>query len=163
MSTAFQEAVRRILEVVMFENWLRFYFLTEPEGGGLALAVPEQGLARIREQHPHFIPLVEELNGREISFELSRRAVCTFVAAQLDGKAMPVNTADSVLDSAGFQLEVHLFNSWVQGHEEQLDRNFVDFSSWARLFEQWRNSGKVKAWAAGLAAAGLAEADTTAQ
>ena len=163
MSTAFQEAVRRILEVVMFENWLRFYFLSEPEGGGLALAVPEQGLARIREKHPQFMPLVAELNGREISFELSRRAVCTFVAAQLDGKAMPMNMADSVLDSAGFQLEMQLFNSWVQGHEEQLDRNFLDFSSWERLFAEWRNSDKVKVWAAGLAGAGLAEANASTQ
>ena len=163
MSTAFQEAARRILEVVIFENWLRFYFLSEPEGGGLALAVPEQGIARIREKHPQFMPLVDELNGKEISFELSRRAVCTFVATQLDGKAMPVNMADSVLDSAGFQLEMHLFNSWVQGHEEQLDRNFLDFSAWTRLFAEWRNSGKVKEWAAGLAGSGLAEANTTTQ
>jgi len=163
MSTAFQQAVRQILEVIMFENWLRFYFISEPAGGGLALAVPEQGLARIRERYPRFMPLVEEMNGREISFELSRRAVCTFVATQHDGKDMPVNMADSVLDSAGFQLEMQLFNNWVQGHEEQLDKNFLDFSAWQRLFAEWRNSDKVKEWAAGLAGAGLAEPNTTTQ
>ena len=163
MSTAFQQAVRQILEVIMFENWLRFYFISEPEGGGLALAVPEQGLARIREKYPRFMPLVEELNGREISFELSRRAVCTFVATHCDGKDMPVNMADFVLDSAGFQLEMQLFNNWVQGHEEQLDKHFLDFSTWNRLFAEWRDSDKVKQWAASLTGAGLAEPNTTTQ
>jgi hypothetical protein len=163
MSTAFQQAIGHILEVVMFENWLRFYFISEPEEGNLALAVPEQGLTRIREQHPQLMPLVEELNGKEISFELSRQAVCTFVATQLDGKDMPVNMADLVLDSSSFQLEMHLFNNWVQGHEEQLDVNFLDFATWKRLFAEWRNSGKVKEWAASLVSAGLAEPNTTTQ
>ena len=163
MSTVFQQALQRILEVVIFENWLRFYFITEACESGLTLAVPEQGLMRIRELYPQLMPLVEELNGKEISFELSRRAVCTFVATQLDGKVMPADMANLVLDSAGFQLEMHLFNNWVQGHEEQLDKNFMDFSAWQRLFKEWRNSGKVKEWAAGLAGAALAETSATAQ
>ena len=161
MSTVFQQAVQRVLEAVMFENWLRFYFVSEPDGGSLTLAVPEKGLTRIREQYPQLMPLVEELNGKEISFELSRRAVCTFVATQLVGGSIPTHMAESVLDSAGFQLEMHLFSSWVQGHEERLDKNFLDFSAWKRLFAEWRNSGKVKEWAASLAGVGLAERNTT--
>jgi hypothetical protein len=160
MSAKLQQAVQQILEVVMFENWLRFYFLSEAEEGRLALAVPEQGLARIRELHPQLAPLAENLNGREINFELSRQTVCAFVAARLDGKAVPVNT---VLDSAGFQLEMHLFNTWVQGHEEQLDKTFLDFSAWKRLFAQWRDSDKIREWAAGLGGSGPAEADATTQ
>jgi len=163
MSTAFQQAAQRILELVMFENWLRFYFISEPAAGGLALAVPEQGIVRLREQYPQFMPLVEELNGKEISFERSRQAVCAFVATQLEGKIIASNTAGSVLDSTGFQLEMHLFNSWVQGHEEQLDRKFLDFSAWKRLFAEWRNSGKVQEWAADLAALDLTELNTTTQ
>jgi hypothetical protein len=159
MSKEFQQAARQILEVVMFENWLRFYFLSETEGGKLALAVPEQALARIREHYAQLTPLAEELNGKEISFELSRQAICTFVAARLDNQALPVN---SVLDSSGFQLEMHLFNTWVQGHEEQLDTNFLDFAAWKRLFGEWRNSDKVKEWAVGLGS-GLTQASTTTQ
>jgi hypothetical protein len=158
MSANLQETARQILEVVIFENWLRFYFLSEPEGGGLALAVPDQSLARLREQHPQLAPLAEELNGKEISFERSREAVCTFVAARLDdGTTMPVH---EVLDSAAFSLEMRLFNTWVQGHEEQLDAAFWDFSTWKRLFAEWRNSDKVKAWAAGTGNAGPEEAPT---
>lgn len=48
----FQNAVLRILETVMFENWIRFYFLTEKldapveEGAEkpLFVAIPEQGM-----------------------------------------------------------------------------------------------------------------------
>jgi len=161
MSADFPQAARQILEVVMFENWLRFYFLSEPEGGGLALAVPEQSLARIREQHPKLLPLAEELNGREISFERSREAVCTFVAARLDGGLhSPVH---EVLDSAAFGLEMRLFNTWVQGHETQLDANFLDFSTWKRLFAEWRDSDQVKAWAAGLSAVDPGETNASTQ
>ena len=163
MSTALHQAARQILEVVMFENWLRFYFISETEESCLTLAVPEQSVARIREQHPRFMPLLEDLNGKEISFELSRQAVCAFVATQLDGKTIPVNTADSVLDSAAFQLEMQLFNNWVQGHEAQLDAAFLAFSTWTRLFAEWRNSDKVQAWAAGLSGADSAEPNATPQ
>lgn len=147
----------------MFENWLRFYFITEPEEGKLVVAVPEQAIARIREQHPSLMPLAEELNGREISFELSRRAVCTFVVTQLDGQAMPRNMADLVFDSSSFQLEMQLFNSWVQGHENQLDTHFLDFASWRRMFAEWRNSDKVREWAASLMNAAATEPNTTTQ
>ena len=152
MSEAFQGAVRQILEAVMFENWLRFYFITDLGEDRLAVAVPEQGLVRIRELHPELMPLVEELNGKEINFELSRSAVCTFVVTELDGQSMPRDMAAVVFDSAAFQLEMRLFNTWVQAHEAQLDETFMDFSSWQSLFTEWRDSDKVKAWAAASAA-----------
>ncbi len=163
MSTAFQNSVRQILEAVMFENWLRFYFITEQEGNRLTLAVPEQGMARLKELHPHLVPLAEEVNGKEISFELSRQAVCTFVVTQIDGQAMPRNMADLVFDSSSFQLEMQLFNNWVQAHEDQLDAHFLDFAAWKRLFAEWRNSDKVRIWAASLESAALAESGETTQ
>ena len=83
----FQNAVLRILETVMFENWIRFYFLTEKldapveEGAEkpLFVAIPEQGMQRIKELYPDLLPLAESLNGKEISFALSQQAVCSFV------------------------------------------------------------------------------------
>jgi hypothetical protein len=162
MRADLQDAVRQILEAVMFENWLRFYFIDGKEEGSLVVSVPEQGMARIREQYPHLAPLALELNGRAISFELSRRAVCSFILTRLDGRAFPRDTADLVLNSEDFQLEMQLFGSWAQGHEEQLDARFVDFAAWKRLFAEWRNSDKVKAWAAQLARAAGTEPDSVA-
>lgn len=60
----FQKSVLQVLEAVMFENWLRFYFIIEKpdapadENGEkpLLLAVPEKGMERIKEHYPHLLP-----------------------------------------------------------------------------------------------------------
>ena len=55
-----------------------------------------------------------------------------------------------MFDSAPFQTEMQLFNTWVQAHEAQLDKNFLDFGAWRSLFAQWRASDPVKELAAQL-------------
>ncbi len=148
----FADAVQKVLEVVMFENWLRFYFITEQpdEPEKLFLTVPEQGMKRMRELYPHLSPLAEELNGREIDFDTSRTAVCTYVLTALEGRTIRRDMASTVFDSATFQTEMQLFNTWVQAHEAQLDKNFLDFGAWRSLFAQWRASDPVKELAAQL-------------
>lgn len=157
----FAKAVQDILEAVMFENWLRFYFITEkPESpGSLFIAIPEQGMKRIEELYPHMHSLAEEVNGKEITFETSRAALCTFVVTELDGKRIPRNMADMVFDSSTFQVEMQLFNTWVQGHEAQLDEGFLDFGMWRKLFAEWRAQEAVNEWATQLIAAGARPQD----
>lgn len=160
---AFAQAVQHILEAVMFENWLRFYFITEKldleseseDKEKLFIAVPEQGMQRMEELYPHLLPLAQDLNGKEIDFETSRSAVCTFVVTEVDGKRVPRNMSNMVFDSATFQTELQLFNTWVQAHEEQLDQGFMEFGAWRKLFSEWRASDQVKEWAAQMTAAGL--------
>ena len=143
----FQSAVASMIEAVMFENWLRFYFISEkpdaaPAGGDapLFMAVPVKGMERIAELYPHLLPLAEDMNGQEVTFETSRRAVCNFVLTHVDGQVMPRDTAAMIFESATFQVQMQLFNAWVQMHEAQLDRNFVDFGGWQKLFDEWRNT-----------------------
>lgn len=149
----FRNAVEQALEAVMFESWLRFYFIEElpPEQGGkapgdaetqegaerLAIRVPEKGMARIAELYPNLLPLAESMNGNEVDFETSRRAVCTFVLGHLDGKTMPRDMAAVVFSSATFQIELQLFHAWLQLHEAQLDQGFQEFGAWRSLFAQW--------------------------
>lgn len=51
----FQKNVDDVLEGVMFENWLRFYFLEETEEKDekgepkLVMNIPEKGMAKIKE------------------------------------------------------------------------------------------------------------------
>lgn len=153
----FNAAVQQVLEAVIFENWLRFYFITEkadaPED--LYLAVPEQAVQRIQELYPHLYPMVLALNSQNIDFETSRRALCTFVVTELDGKSIPSEMGVKVFDSTTFQTEMHLFNTWVQAHEPQLDKAFMDFGMWLSLFAEWRNSEAVKDWATQLNTAPL--------
>ena len=158
----FQQAVVSILEAVMFENWLRFYFIAEKADADdvdgehtLYLAVPDKAMTRIREEYAHLLPLAEELNGKTTSFENSQQAVCNFVVQHLDGKAMPRQMADMVFDSSSFQTRMQLFNAWVQMHEAQLEQTFMDFGQWRSLFAQWCETDKVKDLATRLAAAAM--------
>ena len=144
----FQNGVAKVLEAVMFENWLRFYFISEkPDAPAAAdgqpalfIAVPVKAMERISELFPRLLPLAEDMNGQEVTFETSRRAVCNFVLAHVDGQVMPRDSATMIFESATFQVQMQLFNAWVQMHEAQLDRNFVDFGGWQKLFDEWRNT-----------------------
>ncbi|MDR2055256.1 MAG: hypothetical protein LBQ10_05240 [Desulfovibrio sp.] len=149
---AFQKAVTQVLEAVMFENWLRFYFIAQKDGDALGqddgaplfIAVPDKAMERIREGYAHLLPMAEAVNGQKADFETSRRAVCAFVLEQLDGKTMPRDMAGIVLESATFQAQLQLFNIWVQSHENQLDERFLDFAAWRSLFAKWRQSSEAR-------------------
>lgn len=141
----FQKAVADILEAVIFENWLRFYFIVEKgEDERLFLEIPEKSMDKIKNLYPQYLPLAEGLENREIDFQTSQKAVCTFVLDHLDGHVFPQNMAQIVLSSAAFQLQMQLFNAWVQMHEDQLDQGFLQFDQWLDLFNQWRNSPGAK-------------------
>lgn len=141
----FQNAVADILRVVMFENWLRFYFISEEENGqdkekDLRIDLPDKSLKKISELYPDLLPLAEKLNNRHIDFSTSRNAVLTFVLDWLDGKKLPRGLAQTVFSSSTFQARLQLFYAWLQMHEDQLDMGFVDFSTWLDLFYKWKSS-----------------------
>lgn len=153
----FADAVQKVLEAVMFENWLRFYFITErpDEPDKLFLAIPDQGMKRIAEHYPQLKPMADTLNGKEIDFAASQRAICSFVMTELDGKRIPQQMSVTVFDSHTFQTEMHLFNTWVQIFEEHLDKGFLDFDTWKSLYARWRTSNEVKEAATRMMAAGI--------
>lgn len=145
----FKEEVKLILEVLMFENWLRFYFIKEEkikaEDGGeeqdvLKLELPEKAINKIKELYPDLYPLAKEMNGRVIDFELSRTAVMAYVMEAIDGTKIPRGEAQRVLNSAIFQTDLQLFHTWVQMHENQLDQGFADFGAWRDMFSKWKES-----------------------
>lgn len=143
MQHEFASALSRVTEVVMFENWLRFYFITE-EDEKLFLRVPETALAKLRDEYPHLAGLAERLNATEIDHQSSLNAVCLFVASEIDGVVLPATLIESVFNSSLFHLELQMFNSWVQAHEEQLDAAFMEFSLWQRLYREWKSSDAVQ-------------------
>ncbi len=141
----FGKSIEKVLEVVMFENWLRFYFISEEEGSDkLFIHVPEQGMTRIKELYPHLYQLAESVNNKEITFDSSRSAVCEHVLVEVDGKSIPKEMSPMVFDSATFHVELQLFNTWVSAHEEQLDEGFLEFGAWRNFFSQWRQTDNVK-------------------
>ena len=143
----FQKNVDDVLEGVMFENWLRFYFLEETEEKDekgepkLVMNIPEKGMAKIKELYPRLYTLAEDVNGMPATFDVSRNAVCNYVLTELvkpgDGGASAMS---SVIDSRAFQVKNQLFNIWVQGYEEQLDQQFLEFGQWQLIFSEWLKS-----------------------
>ncbi len=141
----FAKGVEKVLEVVMFENWLRFYFISEEDGSDkLFIHIPEQGVQRIKELYPHLTLLAEAVNSKEITFDSSRSAVCEHVLTEVDGKTIPKEMSTMVFDSVTFQVELQLFNTWVNAHEDQLDESFLEFGAWRNFFSQWRQTDGVK-------------------
>lgn len=141
----FQKAQLRITEIVMFENWLRFYFIAE-EGDKLFIRIPEQAMAKLTSGYAHLAGLAERLNNKEIDHKTSMEAVVMFTATEADGN-MPEALIGQVFDSTRFHLDLQLFGSWVQSHEEQLDAAFMEFSTWKAMFADWRKSDEVRKYA----------------
>lgn len=143
MNQDFHDAVSRMLEVVMFENWLRFYFIAE-ENDKLVIRLPKKSMEQLRARYASLYGLAEDLNGLEIDHQTSLRSVCMFVAKEIDGRAMSEDLIARVLDSPQFHIELQLFGSWVQAHEEQLDEHFLEFKSWREKFSAWEQTPEVR-------------------
>jgi len=149
INNEFRLGVETVLEVVIFENWIRFYFISEnpDQKDSLIVVIPEKAAQRISERYPNFLALAESMNGKEIDFETSRQAICTHVFEHIDGKTIGKNMGVTIFASITFQTEMQLFNSWVQTHESQLDKKFFDFGAWKELFAKWRKTDEVESWA----------------
>ena len=141
MSNTF--ALSKIIETIMFENWLRFYFIHEANNKDLMIRIPEKGMSMIEKAHPQLAGLAEALNNKPITHESSMQAVCVHVAASLS-MSVPDSVVEQIFSSPEFQLEVNLFGTWVQSHETQLDESFFPFEEWLTLFKKWRESDKVQ-------------------
>lgn len=134
----FQKQVNDVLEVVMFENWLRFYFIQQgADENDLKIVLPAKTRDRIAELYPGLNPLAEKLDGRAIDFETSRNSVIDHIMKELEGKSLPKGGAAKILQSSTFQTRLHLFHTWEQLHEDQLDNGFQEFGAWRSLFAQW--------------------------
>ena len=57
---------------------------------------------------------------------------------------MPRDTAQSIMDSLAFKVQLQLFYTWLQLHDDQLDQTFMDFGTWQKLFTEWKESAPAK-------------------
>ncbi len=157
-----KKAVADVAEVMHFENWLRFYFVSEVEGE-LRLSVPQEAQDKIEAEYPHLAPILKHVDGQAVTYENSMNAVCTYVSNEFDGKKYPAGTVERVFDSTELNKEMQLFGMWIQGHESQLEQTFMDFATWRSLFEEWRNSAQVKAHVKNLNARTVTDCNPTSQ
>jgi hypothetical protein len=107
MTAEVEAAVGRVAEVIMFENWLRFYFITE-EDDKLFIRLPEKSLEQIQQRYKSHYDLAVMLNNEEIDHQHSLKAVCLHVAGNFDGRPLSEHVVAGVFDSPKFQLELQL-------------------------------------------------------
>jgi hypothetical protein len=150
MAAEVEAAVGRVAEVIMFENWLRFYFIAE-EDEKLFIRLPEKSMEQIQQRYRSYSDLAAMLNNEEIDHQHSLKAVCMFISGDFDGRPLPDYVVAGVFDSPKFQLELQLFSNWVQNHEEKLDERFMEFSEWQKAFALWKDTDEVKDYAKRLA------------
>jgi len=143
MTAEVEAAVGRVAEVIMFENWLRFYFITE-EDDKLFIRLPEKSMEQIQQRYRNYYDLAAMLNNEEIDHQHSLKAVCMFISGGFDGRPLPESVVAGVFDSPKFQMELQLFSNWVQNHEEKLDERFMEFSEWQKAFALWKDTDEVK-------------------
>ena len=141
----FAKAVNRMMDAIIFENWLRFYFLAEEEGkdqeeGRLMIAIPEKAMGQIAQRYGSLREMAETLNGHEASLENSRAAIVNFVKREVEGSLVPAGGLAACFDSLAFQNSLHLFNAWIQAAEDMLDASFYDFDQWRDLFASYKDS-----------------------
>lgn len=150
-------AERRILEAVIFENWLRFYFIREEAGNNpqaepaLKIEVPLKNMEQIKNLYPGLLPLAERLNNMPVDFEISRKAVLDFALYNLESKTMPRRGLLEILESGNFQIQLQLFQAWLQTHEEELDSCILPFGQWLDRFYRWRREDGARKLAEGFA------------
>ena len=141
----FKQAIQSMLEAIIFENWIRFYFLLEEEEqpgkeARIYIGIPDQAMTRIRENYGPLIRMAEQLNGREATLDVSRNAVCDFIRSEYEGNIIPQGSLAAYFDTHSFQIDLQLFNIWVQGSETFLEQQFMDFDQWRTSFRNWCNS-----------------------
>jgi hypothetical protein len=147
------DAVADIVEVFMFEQWLRHYYVVE-KGGALRIEVSEADLKAIYEAEAHLAPLVDMLNNAEISPEKSQTTVGAFVGARYDGSKYGPGVVSSALNSKGFKVEMYVFGVWMKGHMAYLDERRMPFAEWREMYAGWNSLDQVKEYRRKLMAGG---------
>ena len=133
-----EAAVKEVAKVFHFEFWLRFYFIQETEDGLRLVLSPEHEM-RMRRNFPEMWELVERLQSEVLSPQLSQQAVGEYLQLYVEGKKFAANMVPRVLDSKDFEVEMYLFDTWVELHEDQLMEKIYGFDQWMHMYGQWRS------------------------
>ena len=137
------QAAAAVAKVFQFEQWLRFYFVTQ-QGEALHIEVPADRLEEIRAAEPQLFDLANMVNNTETNYKKSCDSVCVYVSTHLDGQRYSSSLLNSLLNGRDFQVEMQLFNLWIQGHEGYLDEEYRPFAEWQRLYEGWKGTTEVQ-------------------
>lgn len=168
------ELCQTLLEAIRYEQWLRFYFMADTEeefkaegtdGAEYAeawdltakLDVPPTYADISQSNEPHLYPLLEVLQGVEISLEGSRDAVFRHAAnaAGQDYEAPGFGeTLFQLVGNPDFRRGLDAFHGWVQDlangeieaglNPDCAAGSVPTFAQWQAAFKEWEAQEAVK-------------------
>lgn len=140
-SSVSHENLRHAVELVFFEQWLRFYFIAE-EDGKLYIRMPDDELQKARELYPDLTTVAEALNNREIDHQAAMEALCE---GMMNGPyALTGEQWAEILAGRDFRLTLELLSFWVQAEEKGLDEQTLAFHDWKHRFDAWCDSPNIR-------------------
>ena len=143
-----QNDLQHAVDLVFFEQWLRFYFIVE-EDGKLFIRVPGHEMETARLFYPQLYPVADALNNCEIDHQSAMNAMCENL---LGGPfAMSGQQWAKVLSGEDFKLTLQLMSFWVQAEEDGLGGEAMSFHAWRERFKAWRESPVIREYTARLA------------
>lgn len=135
--------LHEVAEVFHFEFWLRYYFIEERDAQ-LFITLTDAQTKQMKTQFPDYWELVESMQNQPLSPELSQRIVVEFIQLHMAGNKFPMNMVLKIFDGKDFSVEMLLFNTWVDLHEEQLMQKIYGFDYWINAYQEWKQSDKAK-------------------
>ena len=142
-SVSVKSAIKDTVEIFQFDQWLRFYFLVEKDGD-LWMSIPEDVLTEIKGKREGLAVLADTQNNVKIDYQRNQDAVCTHVAAHLDGQKYDGSILPRVFDHPDFKVEMYMFNVWLKMHEKFLDEGVHPFEEWIEMYQGWNAMDEVK-------------------
>ncbi|MDL2313590.1 hypothetical protein LJC36_01260 [Desulfovibrio sp. OttesenSCG-928-C14] len=139
------EKVDFALELVLFEQWLRFYFITEKDGE-LYLDVPAPVYGQLEKDLPDLFPVAKALNGQIIDHQAALAALSESMLS--DRARLNSGQWAEILGGVEFHINLEVMSFWVQSRESELDEQNLSFPAWKELFLAWRRSPEVEDYAA---------------
>lgn len=136
-----------LLEIVIFEQWIRFYFIhaqeqpSQEDVGCEIFAIPAADLAKIHTFWPGLYPLALALNGKEVSFPVSQSAVCALILDRFGPTG--AEGVEQILKSPQFASALECFNAWFAAEAGELDDEAPDFANWLARFRNWQQGQSV--------------------
>ncbi len=138
---SFARNLAELLEIISFEQWLRFYFIDEDSEKEI-FAIPAAILGRIDSFWPQLYPLAQALNGREVSFAVSQSAVCKLILERHG--ASDATELEDLLQSRELTKTLESFNAWLAREAKDLEKVAPDFADWQARFRQWQEQGEAR-------------------
>lgn len=152
-SVSIKNAVKDALEIFQFDQWLRFYFVVEKDGG-LWIEIPDDAMEYINTEYPEMHRMADMVNNAVIDYKRSQENVCSYVAARLDGQKYEATILPQVFDNSIFKVEMYIFNVWLKMHEQHLDEEYMNFDGWLEMYQGWNDLDEVKEYRAKLVESG---------